>query len=206
MGMALNLLYRGSFAAADKVFREVAVEAQPLGLIDQMSEALQGMSSVAFMRKDYRASIKVCTQSIIYQSRPLAKSRQLVNLGAALVGCGDHDAARKILIPLREETGEEISRQRILINLLEMAAKERDKRAFECYREELHGKLSLPELQVHYHLYLGKGYHGFWRPAAAMEERQIALAIATEHGLHQLRTFVLGEMGQPVCGERCHDN
>ena len=118
----------------------------------------------------------------------------------ALVGHGDHDAAKKILIPLKDEVQEETVRQTSLINLLEMAAKERDKLAFERYRGELRDKLSLPELQVHYHLYLGKGYQAFWRPLAAMEERQIALSIATEHGLQHLRTLVLDDMHGPVAG------
>jgi hypothetical protein len=109
-------------------------------------------------------------------------------------GLRDHEAAKKILIPLQEHVQEETIRHNALLNLLDIAAKERDKKSFAHYRSELDGKISSPEMQVHYHLYLGKGYDGFWRPAAATEERHTALAIATAYGLHQLRTLVLDHM------------
>jgi tetratricopeptide (TPR) repeat protein len=194
MGAVPNLISRGRFIEASIALDAITTDVESLGLMDYMGDVLQDRAWIMCMRKNYHAALPIYKTSLMYPSIPPATDRRLLSLGGTLVGCGYHDAAKKILIPLQEQVQEETVRSQAMINLLEIAAKERDRQAFVRYRAELDGNLPLPELQVHYHLYLGKGYQNFWRPMAAMEERQTALAIATEYGLHQLRALVLDDI------------
>jgi tetratricopeptide (TPR) repeat protein len=198
IGSANNLVMRGRLAEAGKILDTVATEAKSLGMTDIWGDALHEQSAIALERKDYLTGIRISQTVLMHVSNPVERDRVLINIGAAFVGHGDHSAAKDFLIPLLQRTQEEGLRQMSLINLLEIAAKDGDKTAFERYHHELDGILTLPALQAHYHLYLGKGYYTFGSPAAAVEEWQYALAIAEEHGLNQVRSFIIDDFSA-VC-------
>jgi hypothetical protein len=193
-GIALNYMYLGHCNEAERIIDTTIVEAEAHGLTDILAAGLHTKSALEVSRGHYGAAIQLGETALTYMDRPEVKDRLLVNLGGAFVGSGDHIIAKKILSSVVQRTEEDQTRQRALINLLEIAAKDRDRVAFDRRRCELHGTLVLPDLQAHYHLYLGKGHHIFENPIAARDAWQDAYTIAMAHGLAQTCTKIQIEM------------
>jgi len=202
MGYANNLMMRGRLVDAEKIIDTAAKEAESLEMTGIYADVLIGKGAIVMERKDHLAGIHIGQSSLKYVPGGETRDILLANIGASFIGYGNHSAAKKILIPLLRGAQEAGSRQRILINLLEIAAKDGDKSAFERYRKKLDGTLTLPVLQAHYHLFLGKGYHTFGAISAAKEEQRIALAIAEEYGLHQARTIILDDASVRVLSRK----
>jgi tetratricopeptide (TPR) repeat protein len=189
---------RNRFIEAEKILNTVIIEAKSLGMAEICGYALHDQVLIASARRDYLTSIRLSQAILADTSIITGKDSALFNLSASFIGHGDHQAAKKIMMPLLRRTQEEGVRQLLLINLLEIAAKDGDRNAFNEYHQKLDGTLTLPMPEAYYYLYLGKGYHTFGSPAAAMEYRQRALAIAEEHGLNQVRSFILDDLSPVV--------
>jgi hypothetical protein len=72
------------------------------------------------------------------------------------------------------------------VNLLEIAATDRNEASFEQYRREL-AKAQLPaSLAVHYHYYAGQGYRSFGHTGTSIQELEAAVGLAAEHGLNEI--------------------
>jgi hypothetical protein len=203
-GYVSNLIVRGRLTDAKRIISAVATEAKSLEMMDLHTEALVIQSNIALEQRDYLAGIHIGQAAITYAPGQVARDLLLASIGGASVGYGDHDTAKKILIPLSRRAQGERVRQNALVNLLEVAAKDGDQPAFERYRQKLDGTLTLPVIQAHYHLFLGKGYHNFGSVSKAIEEQQRALAIADRYGLYQARATILDDPSVRALGHsRC---
>ena len=153
MGYVNNLILRGRLTDAEKIIDAVTKEAISLEMMDLYADALSTKSIIAIERKDYLAGIQVAQSAIIHAPEGDTKDRILSNIGGSFIGYGNHHAAKKTLIPLLSRVHEEDSRQRILINLLEIAAKDGDKPTFERYRQKLDRVVTLPVFCRHTIIY-----------------------------------------------------
>ena len=94
-------------------------------------------------------------------------------MAAAFIGCEDHQTAKQILLPVLQHTQEEGIRQRVLINLLEIAAKDSEQtRRLIGTATSIRRYVGITgHAEAYYHLYVGEGpLHLFGNTAAAIEE------------------------------------
>ena len=192
-GFAISLAVQDKLKEAEIILNTIIAETDTLGLVEVHAQTLSELAVLAMLRADYAKGITLSQLSLKSVSRPAVRNRVLQNYGGALIGFGAHNAAKKILLPLLEHVEHETERERITINLLEIAAKEANKADFDRYRQELEQKSMLSESQVYYHLYLGKGYHMFNNAPAAIREWHHASELVVSHGLPQMSRIVTTE-------------
>lgn len=176
----------GNLALADALLRRAAQDARWAGLPDEMALALHGRAHVAFQRKRFEAAVRFAFRALRGLRDPLARDRALADVAAAFIELGVRRAARDASLILIATTQEPYVRGAALINLMDMAAKDRTEPLFEQYRRQLATEQLPPRLAGYYHYYAGWGAWHFGRIETARMEYGRAVEIATRHGLAQL--------------------
>ena len=176
----------GNLAVADALLRRAAQDARWAGLPDEMALALHGRAHVAFQRKRFEAAVRFAFRALRGLRDPLARDRALADVAAAFIELGVRRAARDASLILIATTQEPYVRGAALINLMDMAAKDRTEPLFEQYRRQLATEELPPRLAGYYHYYAGWGAWQFGRIDTARMEYGRAVEISTRHGLSQL--------------------
>jgi len=176
----------GNLAVADALLRRAAQDARWAGLPDEMALALHGRAHVAFQRKRFEAAVRFAFRALRGLRDPLARDRALADVAAAFIELGVRRAARDASLILIATTQEPYVRGAALINLMDMAAKDRTEPLFEQYRRQLATEQLPPRLAGYYHYYAGWGAWQFGRIETARMEYGRAVEISTRHGLAQL--------------------
>lgn len=176
----------GNLAIADSLLRRAAQDARWAGLGDEFALALHGRAHVAFQRKRYEAAVRFAFRALRGLRDPLARDRALADVAAAFIELGARRAARDANLILIATTQEPYVRGAALINLMDMAAKDRTEPLFEQYRRQLASEQLPPRLAGYYHYYAGWGAWQFGRVETARMEYGRAIEISTRHGLAQL--------------------
>jgi len=176
----------GNLAMADALLRRAAHDARFAGLPDEMALALHGRAHVAFQRKRYEAAVRFAFRALRGLRDPLARDRALSDVAAAFIELGVRRAARDASLILIATTQEPYVRGAALINLMDMATKDRTEPMFEHYRRQLAAEPLPPRLAGYYHYYAGLGAWLFGRIETARMEYGRAADIAARHGLAQL--------------------
>jgi tetratricopeptide (TPR) repeat protein len=176
----------GNLAVADALLRRAAQDARWAGLRDEFALALHGRAHVAFQRKRFDAAVRFAFRALRGLRDPLARDRALADVAAAFIELGVRHAARDASLILIATTQEPYVRGAALINLMDMAAKDRTEPLFEQYRRQLAIEQLPPRLAAYYHYYAGWGAWHFGRIETARMEYGRAAEISTRHGLAQL--------------------
>ena len=176
----------GNLAVADALLRRAAQDARWAGLPDEMALALHGRAHVAFQRKRFEAAVRFAFRALRGLRDPLARDRALADVAAAFIELGVRRAARDASLILIATTQEPYVRGAALINLMDMAAKDRTEPLFEQYRRQLATEQLPPRLAGYYHYYAGLGAWQFGRIETARMEYGRAVEISSRHGLAQL--------------------
>lgn len=177
---------RGNLPAADRLYRIIEQDAREAGVSAMRGMALHGRAHVAFQRGDFEAAARLAFEALQVLEEPRDRERAMADVAAAFAELGVRSAARDAHLINVATAQDPIVRWSAAINLMELAALDRNEVVFEQHRSEL-AAVSLPaRLAGYYHLYAGTGARTFGRAATARAEYQRALDIATASGLSQL--------------------
>ena len=196
MGLSTNLAMRGRFDEAERILNAIILEAKLRDMPDLQGTALHGKAFLANERLDYVNGIQYDQAALQLLESADERTYALMNLGAGFLGYGDHRTARGVLLRVLAKTQDECARHKALVNLLEIAAKDRDRKNFEKYRHAIEDEKMLPDIQAYYQLYLAKGYYNFGNTSAAQESWKHALTIAEAHTFTHLRTAIHAEIAR----------
>lgn len=176
----------GNLVLADALLRRAAQDARWAGLSDEFALALHGRAHVAFQRKRFEAAVRFAFRALRGLRDPLARDRALADVAAAFIELGVRRAARDASLILIATSQEPYVRGAALINLMDMAAKDRTEPLFEQYRRQLAIEQLPPRLAGYYHYYAGWGAWHFGRIETARMEYGRAAEISARYGLAQL--------------------
>lgn len=176
----------GNLILADALLRRAAQDARWAGLRDEFALALHGRAHVAFQRKRFEAAVRFAFRALRGLRDPLARDRALADVAAAFIELGVRHAARDASLILIATTQEPYVRGAALINLMDMAAKDRTEPLFEQYRRQLGSEQLPPRLAGYYHYYAGWGAWHFGRIETARMEYGRAAEVSSRYGLAQL--------------------
>ncbi len=115
------------------------------------------------------------------------RDNALHDLAQVLVDLGYRDAGRDALLVLRAAGSSAAQRWWATLNLMELAAGDRDEPLFERFARELAASRSQPPFATaRYYLKLGDGYRQFGRSAPARNALARAIHIAEQHRFNQI--------------------
>ncbi len=178
---------RGNLPQAEALLDDTIVRAsQSDELTELRSYALHDRSAVAYMQGDFEAAVKLGYDALNGMQNLTARDRVLSDIAAAFAELGVLTAARDALVIVAATAQELYLRWVAEINLMEIAAKQREEPAFEMYRREL-ADADLPAtLEANYHLHVGRGYQLFGSTELSRVALEKALTVATTHKFNQL--------------------
>ena len=178
---------RGNLPQAEALLDDTIQQARASeGLAEVRSVAQHDRAAVAYMRGEYEAAVKFGYDALKGTQNPTSRDRVLSDIAASFGELGVLSAARDALVIVAATAQELYLRWAAQINLLEIAAKQREEPAFEMYRREL-ADADLPaSLEANYHLYVGRGYQLFGQIDAARHALEKALTVASNHRFNQL--------------------
>ncbi|HEX6966617.1 MAG TPA: hypothetical protein VF166_12525, partial [Gemmatimonadaceae bacterium] len=177
---------RGNLPQAEKILDRAIAHAETAGLEEIHAMALHARAEVAHHRGQYTLAIRLAYQALNGLSQPVARDRVLADIAASFFELGLTDAARDAHMILAATAQEQYLRWLSAINLLEIAATDRNQAAFEQYR---HGLVNAPlpvSLLVHYHYYTGQGYRVFGKIDMAIQSLEAAVSTAAKHNLNEV--------------------
>lgn len=177
---------RGNLDEADAQLSAVESEAVDMRRIDLLALARHGRAHVAFLRGNVELAARLAFEALENLPDPRERDRALADVAAAFAELGVRSAARDAQLIISATTQDSYVRWTSLINLMELAAGDRVRPAFEQYRRALVAERLPPRLAGYFHYYSGGGAHVFGDAPAARDEYRRALGIATRAGLAPL--------------------
>lgn len=177
---------RGNLDEADTQLSAVESEAVDMRRIDLLALARHGRAHVAFLRGNVELAARLAFEALENLPDPRERDRALADVAAAFAELGVRTAARDAQLIISATTQDSYVRWTSLINLMELAAGDRVRPAFEQYRRALVAERLPPRLAGYFHYYSGGGAHAFGDTPAARDEYRRALGIATRAGLAPL--------------------
>ena len=177
---------RGNLPRAEEILDDTITRAMSESLHDVAGLALHERSTVAHERRDYAGAIRFAYDALAKLSGQSARDRVLTDIASSFMELGVTSAARDAFLVLAATAQEQYVRWTATLNLLELSVLETSEPHFELYRREL-AKAELPvNLEVAYHLDVGKGYTTFGRFDRAEHSLTRAIDLAAKHRLNQL--------------------
>jgi tetratricopeptide (TPR) repeat protein len=178
---------RGNLPQAEALLDDTIMQARAAaGLTEVRSLALHERATVAYMRGQFESSVKLGYDALEGLQNPTARDRVLSDIAASFGELGVLSAARDALVIVAATAQELYLRWVAEINLLEIAAKQREEPAFEMYRRELADAELPASLLAHYHLFVGHGHQVFGKLDMARASLERALAVASQHKFNQI--------------------
>ena len=177
---------RGNLDEADAQLFAVEREAVEMRRVDLLALARHGRAHVAFLRGNVELAARLAFEALEHLPDPRERDRALADVAAAFAELGVRSAARDAQLIISATTQDSYVRWTSLINLMELAAGDRVRPAFEQYRRALVAERLPPRLAGYFHYYSGGGAHAFGDTPAARDEYRRALGIATRAGLAPL--------------------
>ena len=177
---------RGNLDEADTQLAAVESEAVDMRRADLLALARHGRAHVAFLRGNVELAARLAFEALENLPDPRERDRALADVAAAFAELGVRSAARDAQLIISATTQDSYVRWTSLINLMELAAGDRVRPAFEQYRRALVAERLPPRLAGYFHYYSGGGAHAFGDATAARDEYRRALGIATRAGLAPL--------------------
>jgi tetratricopeptide (TPR) repeat protein len=178
---------RGNLPQAEVLLDDTINQARGSEALNEIrSLALHERAAVAHMRGNFELAVKMGYDALQTMQNVTARDRVLADLAASFSELGVLSAARDALVIVAATAQELYLRWLAEINLLEIAAKQREEPAFEMYRRHLADQELPATLAANYHLHVGRGYQmlGQMEPARTALER--ALSVAQNNKFNQL--------------------
>jgi tetratricopeptide (TPR) repeat protein len=195
-------MLRGNLPRAEEILDDTITRANSESLNDVAGLAMHERSIVAYQRHEYPRAIRFAYDALAKLSGQSARDRVLADIAASFLDLGVITAARDAFLVLAATAQEQYVRWSAALNLLEMSVVESSEPRFEMYRRELAG-IQLPsDLQVHFHLHVGKGYAAFGRPDRARVAFTTAADLAAAYRLNQLLFSAEDSLRRLEAGER----
>jgi tetratricopeptide (TPR) repeat protein len=178
---------RGNLPQAAVLLDDTIEQARASESLNEIrSLALHERAAVAFMRGHFEDAVKLGYDALQGMKNLTARDRVLSDIAASFGELGVLSAARDALVIVAATAQELYLRWIAEINLLEIAAKQREEPLFEMYRRGL-TDVELPaSLEANYHLHVGRGYQLFGKHDEARTAFEKAIAVATTHRFNQL--------------------
>ncbi len=179
---------RGDWDAADAQLTAVEAEAERANCGDLSALARHGLAHVAFLRGDVERAARLAFDALDDLRDPRERDRALIDVAAAFAELGVRSAARDAQLIISATTQDAYVRWTSLINLMEIAAADREQPAFEQYRRMLAAPAQRlpPRLGGYFHFYSAGGARAFGDTETARDEYRRALGIATRARLDPL--------------------
>ena len=177
---------RGDLDDADAQLAAVEHEAAQVRRLDLLALARHGRAHVAFLRGNVEVAARLAFEALEHLPDPRERDRALADVAAAFAELGVRSAARDAQLIISATTQDSYVRWTSLINLMELAAGDRVRPAFEQYRRALVAERLPPRLAGYFHYYSAGGAHVFGDATSARDEYRRALGIATRAGLGPL--------------------
>ncbi|HEY7894224.1 MAG TPA: hypothetical protein VIC24_04940 [Gemmatimonadaceae bacterium] len=177
---------RGDLDDADAQLAAVEHEAADVRRLDLLALARHARAHVAFLRGNVEVAARLAFEALEHLPDPRERDRALADVAAAFAELGVRSAARDAQLIISATTQDSYVRWTSLINLMELAAGDRVRPAFEQYRRALVAERLPPRLAGYFHYYSAGGAHVFGDAASARDEYRRALGIATRAGLGPL--------------------
>ena len=188
LGHVNVLHFRGNLAEAESHYWGILEDARAGQYQEAEARAEHGLGSVLTARGQASEAVPHIWKGFELYNDQSAKLRALQDLGFALLGLGEVEAAERALLEIvrRDTTSDNLNNS--LIELMYCASYRRDRVGFERWREQCEAKLDrmAPNMRADYFLKSGIGlarFGLFQRAERLMEE---ALVIAGQHHLHAL--------------------
>lgn len=177
---------RGDLDDADAQLAAVEHEAATARRADLVALGRHGRAHVAFLRGNVELAARLAFDALEHLPDPRERDRALADVAAAFAELGVRSAARDAQLIISATTQDSYVRWTSLINLMELAAGDRVRPAFEQYRRALVAERLPPRLAGYFHYYSAGGAHVFGDATSARDEYRRALGIATRAGLGPL--------------------
>jgi tetratricopeptide (TPR) repeat protein len=177
---------RGNLDEADLQLSAVESESVDMRRVDLLALARHGRAHVAFLRGNVELAARLAFEALEHLPDPRERDRALADVAAAFAELGVRSAARDAQLIISATTQDSYVRWTSLINLMELAAGDRVRPAFEQYRRALVAERLPPRLAGYFHYYSGGGARVFGDTPGARDEYRRALGIATRAGLAPL--------------------
>jgi tetratricopeptide (TPR) repeat protein len=185
VGEARIAIERGNFPEAEDRLESIIAAARVAEVPEVMARALHDRGLVAFKRGRTEAAVRYYFDALRLFQVDEDQQRALHDIAQALLEMGVRADARRAFEVLFEAALLQETKWAAAINLLEVAAREGDWRAFESWRVRISAVALPPELALQAAVTVGDGYRRFERPGLAADAYQMAAAMAAQAGLHE---------------------
>jgi hypothetical protein len=175
LGKVQLTILRGNPPAARVMLRRTLRRARAANLTHIRSRALHAMAEIAVRENEFDLAARIGFRALSLCKEGTERDRILGDIAHAFARMRAFDAARDAYLAIASRSREQWVRWAAYINLLDIEASVRDRRAFDRYDKILSRSKLTPELAVWYRLTVGEGLLLFDEPVAARDHLQRAL-------------------------------
>jgi tetratricopeptide (TPR) repeat protein len=186
MGDAKIAAERGNMPRAEAILDSAIDKAREYGLGDVQSRALNDRAFVAGQRGQHDLAIRFSYDALSLSKSPRERDRILTNIATGFRYVGRQKVARDAYLVLAATAQEQFIRWNAELCLLELAADQGSELQFDRHRRHLEAADLSPQLRVHYHLNVGRGYGLLHQPENGIRHLEQAMDLAAAHGFNQL--------------------
>jgi tetratricopeptide (TPR) repeat protein len=186
MGDAKIAAERGNMPRAEAILDEAIAKARTYGLDDVQSRALTDRAFVAGQRGQHDQAIRFSYDALSLSKSGRERDRILTNIATGFRFVGQQKVARDAYLVLAATAQEQFIRWNAELCLLELAAEQGSELQFDRHRRDLEASDLSPQLRVHYHLNVGRGYAMLHQPENAVRHLELAIDLASTHNFNQL--------------------
>jgi len=186
VGIANTYMAKGNLPQAESILDDVIVQAGDLELSEVKAIALHSRASLSARRGEPAEGLKMAYEAMNLQKKETERDLILEDIGAMFSELGLRDAARDSHLILAATAQTRMARWTATINLMELAALDGQRDAFDTYARDLASEPLSPWLRAHYLLFLGEGMRRLGRDEAAAEALMEAISYADANQIHQI--------------------
>jgi len=177
---------RGNFPLAAEIFDEVIDESERHGLLAVKSRALHERAGVAGMTGEYEQAIHFAYAALPIAASEWDRDRLLSDIATAFSELGLIDIARDAFLVVLATAQDQHMRSVAVMNMMEIAGRQRSEPVFDRYRRELANARLSPYLRAKFLITLGNGYRQLGKQRLAISSLQEAVDYSLAKGLHHL--------------------
>ncbi|HSJ64688.1 MAG TPA: hypothetical protein VK922_12410 [Gemmatimonadaceae bacterium] len=178
---------RGNLPHAEAILEEtISRSGTTPAFAETRALALHARAHVAHLRKNYELAVRLGYEALGGTRTQTARDRVLIDIATSFTELGVRSAARDAYLILAATAQEQYTRWVAQINLMELAALDRQQTVFEEHRRELSTAILPASLSAYYFYYVAQGYRLFDRERAAEAALARAVDIAAKHQLSQI--------------------
>ncbi len=182
VGKAKLTIHRGNLPQADLELQAIVRAAEAAQCGPALSLALTDRMAVAGMRGQFESAAVLGYRALECCEDGSAREAILSDLATALGDAGERAAARDAHLVLSATARDVRVRWTSMINLMNLAAHDGERSAFDRYSAELDAIGLSGELLPRYAIALGDGYECFGEVEAARSAYQLAVATSSASG------------------------